>query len=440
MKKVILSLVSLLLLSIGVKAQTSIYSNNLDGYLYTKGWSDCMGERSYAGGSAGLVDVLTIPDTGLTIKCLAGQPAYGRTATLIPMIDKSAITYVPTNCSNTLMNGVSLSALPASQQVAKITMYYVAAAPSTVAAIVRVTVGIGPTGFPCTDNNFAGSQNEFAITTTPATYTVDLSSSAYRKSTCTGVAPGDTLGIDGLTHIGFSPNVATGDFAGNIVITRMEVGNAPAEPLPVINIKQGTTAGTDVATGATATLPNVISGQTGTPQTFTVQNTGTANLSISGISLSGTNSTEYSLSTMTFPMIVSAAGSISFTVTFAPTSAATGKTATIDIMNNDATKADYAINLTADGLSTTTGTLGAVNNSLISVYPNPAKDQITIDLTSMNAPNASVKIMNANGMLVYEGTASNSSQLINTSSFNKGIYMVQVSSDNNVANKKIVIE
>ena len=89
---------------------------------------------------------------------------------------------------------------------------------------------------------------------------------------------------------------------------------------------------------------------------------------------------------------------------------------------------------------TTTGTLAAVNNSLISVYPNPAKDQINIDLTSMNSASALVKITNSNGAVVYQATASNTTEVINTSAFNKGIYMVQVSSDNNVSNKKVVIE
>ena len=89
---------------------------------------------------------------------------------------------------------------------------------------------------------------------------------------------------------------------------------------------------------------------------------------------------------------------------------------------------------------TTAGTSAAVNNSLLSVYPNPAKDQINIDLSSLNTSDAAVKIMNSNGMLVYEGRTSNSSETINTSSFNKGIYLVQVSSGNNVSNKKIVIE
>ncbi len=96
--------------------------------------------------------------------------------------------------------------------------------------------------------------------------------------------------------------------------------------------------------------------------------------------------------------------------------------------------------LVGSAVTTTTGTLAAVNNSLISVYPNPAKDQINIDLSSMNSANALVKIVNSNGAVVYQGTAFNSNEVINTSAFNKGIYMVQVSSENNVSNKKVVIE
>ncbi len=96
--------------------------------------------------------------------------------------------------------------------------------------------------------------------------------------------------------------------------------------------------------------------------------------------------------------------------------------------------------LTMDNLKVgacVTATTTAIDNSLISVYPNPAKEQITIDLSSLNNPaDASVKIMNSNGMLVYEGNATT----INTSSFNKGIYLVQVSEGNKVSNKKVVIE
>jgi len=109
---------------------------------------------------------------------------------------------------------------------------------------------------------------------------------------------------------------------------------------------------------------------------------------------------------------------------------------------NDATiSADILIDyiLVGDG-ALAASTTAQVDNSLISVYPNPAKDMINVDLSSLNAAGASVKVMNANGMVVYNAIASNNNETINTSSFNKGIYLVQVSSGNKISNKKIVIE
>ena len=435
MKKVILSLASIFLLSTGIiKAQYSVYSDLSDGYLYTAGWADCVGERSYAGGSTGKSDVLTIPSAGLTVTCVAGHPAYGRTPTYIPMVYAPAIVYsTPTNCSNVLP-GIDLTSLPAAQQIVKVTMY----ASSNVN--VRVHVASGPSSFPCGNNNYASAtpgagQNEFAVTTTAATYTVDLSSSAYLLSTCAS----PSMTIDDLTHIGISPDVENGNFAGTVVITRIEVGNAPADPFPEINLKQGTTTGTDVASGASATaFPDVTSGSTGTAQTFTIQNTGTANLKITAASITGTDAADFTLSSMTFPVIISAGGSQTFTVTFAPTTVGS-KSATIELDNNDADEGTYTVDISANSTATT-AVSAAIDNSLISVYPNPAKEQINIDLSSLNSSNASVKIMNANGMLVYQGTASNSVETINSSSFNKGIYVVQVASDSKVSTKRIVIE
>ncbi|HSZ24219.1 MAG TPA: T9SS type A sorting domain-containing protein [Cytophagaceae bacterium] len=94
---------------------------------------------------------------------------------------------------------------------------------------------------------------------------------------------------------------------------------------------------------------------------------------------------------------------------------------------------------TATG-GTVTGTTTAVNNALISVYPNPARDQINIDLSSLNSSEATVKILNASGTAVYNSTVSNTNVSVSTSALLKGIYMVQVSSGNQIANQKIVIE
>lgn len=91
-------------------------------------------------------------------------------------------------------------------------------------------------------------------------------------------------------------------------------------------------------------------------------------------------------------------------------------------------------------IPTTTAVNAEVDNSLISVYPNPAKDQINLDLSSLTSKDASVKVMNSKGAVVYEANVSDSNVSINSSAFGKGMYLVQVSSGNKLSNKKIVIE
>lgn len=116
------------------------------------------------------------------------------------------------------------------------------------------------------------------------------------------------------------------------------------------------------------------------------------------------------------------------------------------ISMNDASDMPIAANITVtsikmgDAVTTTAVSNAEINNSLVSVYPNPAKDQINVDLSSLNTTDATVKIMNANGMVVYEKATSDRNEAINTASFNKGMYMVQVSAGNKISNKKIVIE
>jgi hypothetical protein len=81
-----------------------------------------------------------------------------------------------------------------------------------------------------------------------------------------------------------------------------------------------------------------------------------------------------------------------------------------------------------------------VNNSLINVYPNPAVEHIRVDLAALNSTNSTVKVMNANGMVVYEVQTSGDSELINISSFKKGMYMVQVFAGNKISNQKFIVQ
>ena len=91
---------------------------------------------------------------------------------------------------------------------------------------------------------------------------------------------------------------------------------------------------------------------------------------------------------------------------------------------------------TAAVLATSSAT--EVNNE-VNVFPNPAKGAFNVDVTAMNVESALVKVMNANGSVVKELNVSGVSS-ISTEGLNAGIYMIQVTSENKVANKKVVVQ
>ncbi len=78
-------------------------------------------------------------------------------------------------------------------------------------------------------------------------------------------------------------------------------------------------------------------------------------------------------------------------------------------------------------------------NSSVVAYPNPTSGVITLNITD-NAQETVVNIYNVNGSLVssttYNGNVVN--EKIDLSSFDNGIYMMIINSNNNVITKKIV--
>jgi trimeric autotransporter adhesin len=84
--------------------------------------------------------------------------------------------------------------------------------------------------------------------------------------------------------------------------------------------------------------------------TFTIENTGSASLTIGAITFSGTNASDFTL-TSSPAASVSASGTTTFSVTFNPS--ATGvRTATISIVNNDSDENPYTFDLVGTGTTT----------------------------------------------------------------------------------------
>ncbi|MES2838356.1 MAG: T9SS type A sorting domain-containing protein [Bacteroidota bacterium] len=78
----------------------------------------------------------------------------------------------------------------------------------------------------------------------------------------------------------------------------------------------------------------------------------------------------------------------------------------------------------------------------LSVYPNPATDNVVIDFNIATPSNVSVKLMGLNGQLVYTKElgqfAGKFSHSVDMSSEAKGVYFIQITTDKDVINKKVI--
>jgi PKD repeat protein len=95
-------------------------------------------------------------------------------------------------------------------------------------------------------------------------------------------------------------------------------------------------------------------------------------------------------------------------------------------------------NIGLQGISFTTAIDEQLEDEL-SIYPNPAKQQITIKSNKLNIQNASIKILNNLGQIIYDNQINNQEQ-VNLPLMSKGLYWVTIQTDRGVVRKKIVIE
>lgn len=116
-------------------------------------------------------------------------------------------------------------------------------------------------------------------------------------------------------------------------------------------------------------------------------------------------------------------------------------TYTIDYIYVGTADASTAPTPPTDCGTTTANHNANVVNDQVNVFPNPAKGAFTVDMTAMNnSETAFVKVLNANGNIVKEFTSNLATPSVVTDGLVKGIYMVQVTSGNKIATKKVVVE
>lgn len=87
----------------------------------------------------------------------------------------------------------------------------------------------------------------------------------------------------------------------------------------------------------------------------------------------------------------------------------------------------------------TTQVTDVINNDDIRIYPNPTNNYITIDLSSYK--DAKIRIYNLMGMKIYENKIKKTNKTkINLSFAPRGVYLLQILTDNGTYSRKIMLE
>ena len=173
----------------------------------------------------------------------------------------------------------------------------------------------------------------------------------------------NNVGFKLRSNIGYF-NYGAGEyfFSGNLSALRI-YGRALSEsearqvyqydaPMPEIELEQP--SGTSLVDGsATTTWQALPTGGAATPVSYLIRNVGVANLVNLELSKSGTNTGDFSFGTLSTSTLAPGA-STTFTVTFSPGAGPSGaRTATLQVVSNDADENPFDISLAGTAYSTT---------------------------------------------------------------------------------------
>jgi hypothetical protein len=90
-------------------------------------------------------------------------------------------------------------------------------------------------------------------------------------------------------------------------------------------------------------------------------------------------------------------------------------------------------------INITTGIVTVMQNMSVSIYPNPAVSEATIEIPEME-DEATISVYNTNGALVMQQVVTSQVSKIKVGDLNQGIYLVSIQSANKMSQKRLVIE
>ncbi len=105
---------------------------------------------------------------------------------------------------------------------------------------------------------------------------------------------------------------------------------------------------------------------------------------------------------------------------------------------SDRTRAKYY----AGGIFDCTLGIDANNiNDMVSLYPNPATNEVLVNFSGRTLDNMDVTVLNSLGQVLYKATDVNSSSevSIDVSQYSSGLYFVKIKTGNSIATKKLLV-
>lgn len=178
-------------------------------------------------------------------------------------------------------------------------------------------------------------------------------------------------------------------------------------------------------------------------KTFDIKNAGPAALSVSGISITGANASEFTLvSAPTFPLSIAANASQTITVQFNPTAVGL-RSAKLTINSNDFDEKKYDYAVQGVGLNVTKVGATALFSSA-KLYPNPTSDMATISMSMTKEQHVVISVYDLQGREVMQAidktlAAGEQQVTLNTSNLTDGVYFVQIASGAIATKMKMVI-
>ncbi|PCI98385.1 MAG: hypothetical protein COB15_06125 [Flavobacteriales bacterium] len=101
---------------------------------------------------------------------------------------------------------------------------------------------------------------------------------------------------------------------------------------------------------------------------------------------------------------------------------------------------DYDANTVNRIEGTTVGVDNVELENTLSIYPNPAKDNFSINLKGALVNDINVNVYDVTGKLVYTTLMKNNTTLVNTKEWTNGIYQVHMSNDTHSSTQKVVVQ